>query len=58
MGVLEREYMKPEEQQKILPKLVVLPEKPASNRWATRVIYFLCGLIISMVLLRLLDQYK
>lgn len=58
MGVLDREYMKSEQEQKNLPRLVVLSEKPHSNKWAMRIIYFLCGLIGSMVVLRLLDQYK
>lgn len=58
MGALDREYMKPEKEQRKLPRLVVLPEKATRNKWATRMIYFLCGLIGSMVVMRLLDQYK
>lgn len=55
MGVLERKYMKPEQEEKKLPRLVVLSDKPTSNKWAKRIIYFLCGLILSMVTLRLLQ---
>lgn len=54
MGVLDREYMKQEKEQRKLPRLIVLPGKPTSNKLATRLIYFLCGLIISMVVLHLL----
>lgn len=54
MGVLDREYMKPENDRRKLPRLVILPEKPTPSTWVKRLIYTLCGLILLMVVFGLL----
>ena len=56
MGVLEREYMKEAQEQKTLPRLIVIGEKQTGPKWVKRMIYFLCGLIATMIILRLLKE--
>lgn len=55
MSIIERDYMKKEDEPKKLPELIVLPEVKAPQvTWVRNAMVFLITLIITMVTLRLL----